>query len=133
MAPLRRSLSFKRSRARYHNTSSRRTKDLPLTATRTWPGEHSVLQSNHTKNDDESGEFGERGWVSKLDAGNSMVSDEAPKTQLYGPSYMSVVVNGASAGTREGGISDDSVPNNRIKVSRDLAWSSETVKEYDRS
>ena len=132
MAPLRRSLSFKRSRAGYQITGSKRTKNLPLTATHTWPGEHSVRRSTHTRNDDESGEFGEEGWASsKMDGGNSKASDEALRTQLYAPSWKSVVVNGASADPRESGMSEDSLPNNRIKVRRDLAWSSEMVKEQD--
>ena len=66
-----------------------------------------------------------------MDGGNSKASDEALRTQLYAPNWKSVVVNGASANPRESGMSEDSLPNNRIKVSRDLAWSSEMVKEQD--
>ena len=130
MAPLR--LLIRRSIARpsYKTTHKARAGEIPLTTTRAWPGEHSIFHSQHSKNDEESGEFGEEGWASKVDTVTSKAGESESKsnTQPYASQFRSVVVNSASADPRASGISEE-VPCNQIKVSKDLMWSEETKKE----
>ena len=87
-----------------------------------------MLHSQHSKNDEESGEFGEDGWASKINTVTNRDGELEPKTQVYASDFRSVVVNGASADPRASGIIEE-VPSNRIKVSKDMVWSEETTKE----
>ena len=128
MAPLRRFVSGGIVRSGYKSTGKARAAEVPLTATRAWPREHSMLHSQHSKNDEESGEFGEDGWASKINTVTNKDGDSEPKTRVYASDFRSVVVNGASADPRASGISEE-VPSNRIKVSKDMVWSEETTKE----
>ena len=126
MAPLRRLVKGGIARAGYKPTSKGRAADIPLTM-RAWPGEHSMFHSQHGRNDEESGEFGEDGWVSKVDTITNNAGESEPKTQVYAPDSRSVVFNRASADPRVSGISEE-VPSNQIKVSKDLMWSEETTE-----
>ena len=126
MAPLRRLINRGSARAGYKPTSEGRAGEIPLT-TRAWPEEHSMVHSQHGKNDEESGEFGEVGWASKMDTATNKAGESEPKTQVYASDFRSVVVNGASADPKANGISEE-IPSNHIKVSKDLMWSEETTK-----
>lgn len=128
MAPLRRLVGGGIARDGYKTTGKARAKEIPLTTSHTWPGEHSMFHSQHSRNDEESGEFGEDGWAAKMDAVTNKIGEPESETQEYAPHYRSVVVNGASADQRGSGISDE-VPSNQIKVSKDLTWSEERPKE----
>ena len=125
MAPLRRLVNGGIARAGYKPTSEGRAAEIPLT-TRAWPGEHPIFHKKHDKNDEESGEFGEDGWASKMDTITNKAGKSESKTQGYASDSRGVVFNGASADLRVSGISEE-VPSNHIKVSKDLMWSEETT------
>ena len=128
MAPLRRLVGGGAIRAGYQATGKARAIEIPLTLPNAWPGEHSMFHSQHSKNDEESGELDEYAWASRMDTVNNKVGRSELKNQVYAPHFKSVVLNGASADPRAGG-SSEAMPSNQIKVSKDLTWSEETTKE----
>ena len=128
MAPLRRLLGRGATRAGYQTTGKARAITIPLTLINAWPGEHSMLHSQHSKNDEESGELDQDAWASRMDPVTNKIGESELNNLVYAPQFNSVVVNGASANLRATGSSED-MPSNQIKVSKDLTWSEETVKE----
>lgn len=130
MAPLRRLVGGGSGGAGYKPTVKARAHEIPLTISHTWPGEQSTFHSQHSKNDEESGEFGDDGWASKMEAVTNKVGEPESENHVHAPPYRSIVVNGASADPRVSGIGEE-VPRNQIKVSKDLMWSEETATERD--
>ena len=128
MAPLRRLFGGGATRAGYQATGKARAIEIPLTLSNAWPGEHSNLHSQHSKNDEESGELDQDAWASRMDPVTNNVGVSESNNLVYAPQFKSVVVNGASANLRAGAGSEN-MPSNQIKVSKDLTWSEETVKE----
>ena len=127
MAPLRRHVPFIFNHSGYRATGTKRAKDLPLAAAHTWPREHSVLQSTHTRDDVESGEVGEGCWTAKMNGISAHPYEGTLNGHVHPPHWRGVVVNGASAAPNASGASIDLLPDNQIQVIKDLEWTSETV------